>query len=60
MVPPTDESHSEEYAVILDTLRRSLAEDPQRFTTIAAGIKGVTEETTTGVHRLYDFFKAGT
>ncbi|MBK5307423.1 MAG: adenosylhomocysteinase [Frankiaceae bacterium] len=61
VVPSFDEAtDSEEYGVILDTLRRSLAEDPQRYTKIAAGIKGVTEETTTGVHRLYDFFKAGT
>jgi adenosylhomocysteinase len=60
LVPATDESHSEEYAVILDTLRRSLVEKPTRFTEIAAGIKGVTEETTTGVMRLYEFFKAGT
>ncbi len=60
VVPPTDDTHSEEYAVILDTLRRSLAEDPQRFTKIAAGIQGVTEETTTGVMRLYEFAKAGT
>jgi adenosylhomocysteinase len=60
VVPSTDESHSEEYAVILDTLRRSLAETPDKFTKIAAGIKGVTEETTTGVMRLYEFFKAGT
>ena len=59
VVPTTDESHSEEYAVILDTLRRSLVEDPQRFTKIAAGIKGVSEETTTGVMRLYEFHKAG-
>ncbi|GAC1442078.1 MAG: adenosylhomocysteinase [Mycobacteriales bacterium] len=59
-VPSTDPTDSEEYAVILETLRRSLAEDPQRFTTIAAGIKGVTEETTTGVMRLYEFAKAGT
>ena len=59
-VPSADANDSEEYAVILDTLRRSLAEDPQRFTKIAAGIKGVTEETTTGVMRLYEFFKAGT
>ncbi len=59
VVPSTDESHSEEYAVILDTLRRSLAESPDKFTKIAAGIKGVTEETTTGVMRLYEFFKAG-
>ena len=59
LVPATDESHSEEYAVILDTLRRSLVEAPTRFTEMAAGIKGVTEETTTGVMRLYEFFKAG-
>ena len=60
VVPSTDDTHSDEYKVVLDTLRRSLAEDPQRFTTIAAGIKGVTEETTTGVMRLYEFAKAGT
>ncbi len=60
LVPSDDPSHSEEYAVVLDTLRRSLESDPQRFTTIAAGIKGVTEETTTGVMRLYEFFRADT
>ncbi len=59
VVPTADETHSEEYTVILDTLRRSLTEDPQRFTKIAAGIKGVSEETTTGVMRLYEFHKAG-
>jgi adenosylhomocysteinase len=59
-VPATAESDSEEYGVILDVLRRSLAEDGQRWTTIAAGIKGVTEETTTGVHRLYEMAGAGT
>ncbi|MCA1713238.1 MAG: adenosylhomocysteinase [Actinobacteria bacterium] len=59
-VPSNDPSDSEEYGVILDVLRRSLAADPQRFTNIAAGIKGVTEETTTGVMRLYEFAKAGT
>ncbi|MBX6752204.1 MAG: adenosylhomocysteinase [Micromonosporaceae bacterium] len=56
-VPSTTEHESREYAVILDLLRRSLAEDPQRWTRIAAGIKGVTEETTTGVHRLYEMAK---
>ena len=60
VVPSADENDSEEYTVILDTLRRSLAADPQRFTKIAAGIKGVTEETTTGVMRLYEFATAGT
>jgi adenosylhomocysteinase len=59
-VPSTEEGDSEEYRVVLDTLRRTLAEDPQRWTTIAAGIKGVTEETTTGVHRLYEMHRAGT
>jgi len=59
-VPSADDNDSDEYKVILETLRRSLAEDPQRFTKIAADIKGVTEETTTGVMRLYEFEKAGT
>ena len=59
LVPTPDESTSEEYAVVLETLRRSLTEDPQRWTRIAAGIKGVTEETTTGVHRLYEMLREG-
>ncbi len=59
VVPSTDPTDSEEYAVILEVLRRSLTEDPQRWTTIAAGIRGVTEETTTGVHRLYEMLKEG-
>ncbi|MDO8309921.1 MAG: adenosylhomocysteinase [Actinomycetota bacterium] len=59
VVPTADESTSEEYAVVLETLRRSLAEDPSRWTTVAAGIKGVTEETTTGVHRLYEMMREG-
>jgi adenosylhomocysteinase len=59
-VPDVSTAESEEHAVILGTLARSLAEDNQRFTRIAADIKGVTEETTTGVHRLYEFAKAGT
>ena len=44
---------------MLELLRRSLDEDPQRFERIAAGIRGVTEETTTGVHRLYQFAEQG-
>jgi adenosylhomocysteinase len=61
VVPPVDpEVHSEEYQVILATLARSLEATPGRFTTIATGIQGVTEETTTGVMRLYEFAKAGT
>jgi adenosylhomocysteinase len=58
-VPSTDASDSEEYAVILELLRASLAESTTRWTDLAAGIKGVTEETTTGVHRLYEMHKAG-
>src|SRR5215831_9911605 len=59
-VPATTELDSEEYSVILDVLRRSLAEDAQRWTRIGAGIRGVTEETTTGVHRLYEMQSGGT
>ena len=59
VVPSTDPADSEEYAVILEVLRRSLQEDPQRWTHIAAGIRGVTEETTTGVHRLYEMHNEG-
>jgi adenosylhomocysteinase len=58
-VEDDDLSVSEEYRIILDTLRRSLAKDPQRWTTVAAPIRGVTEETTTGVHRLYQLAEQG-
>ncbi|SCF34800.1 adenosylhomocysteinase [Micromonospora matsumotoense] len=60
VVPAVESADSEEFAVILQVLHRSLAEDNQRWTRIAAGIKGVTEETTTGVHRLYEMHRAGT
>ncbi|HCT79200.1 MAG TPA: adenosylhomocysteinase [Micromonosporaceae bacterium] len=59
-VPATAPTDSEEYAVILEVLRKSLETDPGRWTRVAADIKGVTEETTTGVHRLYEMQKAGT
>ena len=52
-VPDLGPSDSEEYGVILATLQRTLREDPGLWTRIASGVKGVTEETTTGVHRLY-------
>jgi adenosylhomocysteinase len=58
-VPSPGSADSEEYGVILGVLQRSLAEDNRRWTRIAAGIKGVTEETTTGVHRLYEMQQAG-
>ncbi|GIJ19696.1 adenosylhomocysteinase [Micromonospora lutea] len=60
VVPPVESADSEEYAVILDLLHRSLAANGHRWTRIAASIKGVTEETTTGVHRLYEMHRAGT
>src|SRR3954470_24149734 len=59
-VPETTEADSEEYGVILEVLRRSLTEDGQRWTRVADAILGVTEETTTGVHRLYEMHNAGT
>ncbi|MCP2326698.1 adenosylhomocysteinase [Hamadaea flava] len=58
-VPSPDTADSEEYAIILKVLQRSLTEDAKRWTTVAGQIKGVTEETTTGVHRLYEMQAAG-
>ncbi|MDG1463515.1 MAG: adenosylhomocysteinase, partial [Acidimicrobiales bacterium] len=58
-VPPASEDDPEEWQVIIATLTASLADDPQRWTRIAAGIRGVSEETTTGVHRLYQMKEAG-
>jgi adenosylhomocysteinase len=58
-VPDPASEESEELQVVLQVLGRSLGEDPQRFTRMAAQIKGVTEETTTGVHRLYQFAAQG-
>jgi adenosylhomocysteinase len=60
-VPDFDpEREPEEWGVILDLLRAEIAKDGSRFRRIAAGIRGVSEETTTGVHRLYQMEKAGT
>jgi len=58
-VPATGADDSEEFGVILNLLRDSLATAPGRFTKIAEELIGVTEETTTGVHRLYEFHKRG-
>ena len=55
---PADEP--EEWGIILDLLRQELKRDPKRWTRVAANIKGVSEETTTGVHRLYQMQEAGT
>jgi adenosylhomocysteinase len=58
-VPDPAGAESEEFQVVLSVLQRSLGEDPQRWTNIAEGIRGVTEETTTGVHRLYQLAETG-
>ncbi|GAB3604098.1 adenosylhomocysteinase [Microbacterium aureliae] len=58
-VPEPRSEDSAEYRIVLETLRASLAADPQRFTRMAAGLIGVTEETTTGVHRLYELAASG-
>jgi len=59
-VPATSDNDSDEWRVVLTTLRRTLEEDPKLWTGIAQGIRGVSEETTTGVHRLYQMTQAGT
>ncbi|HEX3979088.1 MAG TPA: adenosylhomocysteinase [Solirubrobacteraceae bacterium] len=58
-VPDPSTAENDEHRVILELLTRSLANDSQRFTRMAEAIKGVTEETTTGVLRLYQFAKEG-
>lgn len=58
-VPDTTDADSHEYSIVLDVLRRSLAGSSDRWTKVAADILGVTEETTTGVHRLYELAKQG-
>ena len=59
-VPDPDQAESEEFQVFLGLLQRSLEEDSRRWTRIAEGVMGVTEETTTGVLRLYQAAEAGT
>jgi adenosylhomocysteinase len=60
-VPAFDEAaEPEEWGVILETLRAELTAHPGLWTRVATGIRGVSEETTTGVHRLYDMMKDGT
>jgi adenosylhomocysteinase len=59
VVPPSSEDDSEEYRVVLDVLRASLAKDPTYWTRVSQQIRGVTEETTTGVNRLYQLAAAG-
>jgi adenosylhomocysteinase len=59
-VPSAAEDDPHEWRVVLDVLRRSLAGQPGKWTRMAGQIRGVTEETTTGVHRLYERAEAGT
>jgi len=59
VVPTAQDDDPEDWHVVLQTVRNTMAADPKKWTTVAAGIKGVTEETTTGVHRLYEMQKAG-
>ena len=58
-VPDPAGADSEEFQVVLELLQRSLEQDPRRFHRLAEGVKGVTEETTTGVHRLYQYAERG-
>ncbi len=59
-VPDPKTADSEEFAIVLALLGRVMKEDTQRWHKVAAECRGVTEETTTGVHRLYEMQKAGT
>ncbi|WP_034267542.1 adenosylhomocysteinase [Actinospica robiniae] len=59
LIPAPREEDSDEWRVILETLRASFAADPRKWTRVAESIRGVTEETTTGVHRLYEMARAG-
>ncbi|HEY9350293.1 MAG TPA: adenosylhomocysteinase [Acidothermales bacterium] len=58
-VPDAQPEDPTEWQVVLAALRASLADDPRRWTSVAERIKGVTEETTTGVHRLYEMQRDG-
>ncbi len=58
-VPSPSQNDPEEWVIILDRLRNSLVDHPGKWTKAARSIRGVTEETTTGVHRLYEMAKAG-
>ena len=59
-VPAPETADNEEEGEVLRVLGRIYAEDPERWHKVAAGMRGVTEETTTGVHRLYERAQAGT
>ncbi|WP_019546896.1 adenosylhomocysteinase [Streptomyces sulphureus] len=58
-VPAPDTAENEEERVVLELLGRTVAETPQKWTQLASDVRGVTEETTTGVHRLYEMQQEG-
>jgi adenosylhomocysteinase len=59
VVPAAEDDDSEEWKVVLELLNRSLGEDPSRWRRAVSRMLGVSEETTTGVHRLYQLAAAG-
>jgi adenosylhomocysteinase len=59
-VPDPASADNDEFRIILELLTRTLGEDPQKWTRVGESVKGVTEETTTGVHRLYQMQEQGT
>jgi adenosylhomocysteinase len=59
VVPDPTNADSEEYTVVLGLIKTLIAESPSRFTAAANSITGVSEETTTGVHRLYEMQRSG-
>ena len=59
-VPDAGPNDPEEWGVILQLLKKTLKDSPQRWTKVGASVKGVSEETTTGVHRLYEMQQKGT
>ncbi|MEX2164367.1 MAG: adenosylhomocysteinase [Sulfuricaulis sp.] len=58
-VPNPEQNANEEWKVFLALLKQSLAANPKKWTEVASGLRGVTEETTTGVHRLYQMQERG-
>jgi len=60
VVPEPTDDDSDEWKVVLALLSKTIKEDPKLWTRMGEGIKGVSEETTTGVHRLYQMMEAGT
>jgi len=58
-VPDPASAESDEFRIVLEALQRSLEADPRKWTRVAEGVKGVTEETTTGVNRLYQMVETG-